>query len=316
MASKRVLVTGASGFVGRPLAVALARSGHAVRAAVRRPISLPEPVEVAIVPDFMQPVDWNPILRGVDIVVHAAGLAHVEYADDDGVVDRINRVTTQELARAAASAGVERFVYISSVRAQAGPSAAHVVSERDEPHPTELYGRSKLAAELAVRAAGVPFTILRPVVIYGPHAKGNMRTLARLAALPLPLPLAGLKNRRSLLALDNLVSVILFALNHPTTIGETCLVADPTPVSLPDVVAILRRAQGRHPRLVHVPPVLLRLALISLNRKALWQRLGEELIVDTGKLASLGWRPVVDTAEALVAMLPADRADASRRQLA
>ena len=175
--TKCVLVTGASGFIGRALIPVLIGAGYTVRAAVRRPVSFPMPVDVVVVPEFSRPVDLNPILRGVNIVIHAAGRAHADVSDDaHGVFDRVNRLLTQRLADAAVDAGVERFLFISSVRAQVGPSATRVVREQDEPHPTDPYGCSKLAGELAIRSAGVPYTILRPVAVYGPHAKGHIHS--------------------------------------------------------------------------------------------------------------------------------------------
>jgi nucleoside-diphosphate-sugar epimerase len=303
---RTILVTGASGFVGRPLVAALAEAGYAVRATARSPTAVPAGVELTLVPDFAHRVDWDPILRGMDLVVHTAGLAHADsFEISVGTFDRVNRIATQELADAAARAGVEHFVFISSVRAQAGASAHHLLRETDEPRPTDPYGRSKLDAEAAIRASGLPFTILRPVVIYGPHAKANIRLLIRLASLPLPLPFAAFGNRRSILSVDNLVSAILFALNAPATRGETFLVADPAPVTLRDVFAMLRRAQGRKPRLVYVPPRLFRLALRALGHGHLWERIGDELAVDTGKLVSLGWHPAVDTYSGLAAALRA-----------
>jgi UDP-glucose 4-epimerase len=305
--TKRVLVTGASGFVGRPLVTALLRAGYAVRAATRRPASFPKPVEVVIVPDFTNPIDWKPILQGADIVVHLAGLVH---ADDQhisySVYDHINRATTQELARAANETRLDRFVYISSVRAQSGPSATHVVNEYDPSHPTDHYGRSKLAAESAIRSTGIPFTILRPVVVYGPHAKGNIRRLYKLSSSPFPLPFKGFTNRRSFLALDNLIAAIIFTLNNQTTVDEEFLVADPTPLTLPELIAMLRKAQGRKSGLVYVPSFFIRLALLLSGQWDLWERLSESLVVDTGKLESLGWRPVVDTYEGLRAALAAE----------
>jgi UDP-glucose 4-epimerase len=290
----------------------LVRAGYAVRAATRRPVSFPKGVEVAIVPDFTIPVDWTPILRGVDVVVHAASLAHADAADNAfGVFDQVNSKTTEDLARAAAETGIDRFLYISTVRAQVGASAACVVREQDEPRPTDHYGRTKLAAELAVRAAGVPFTILRPVVVYGPQAKGNVKTLVRMASLPLPLPFAGFDNRRSLLGIDNLISAILFVFNNPAAVGETYLVADPTPITLREIFTMLRTPQGRRPGLIYIPPKFLRLALILANCRKLWERLGEELVVDTGKLEALGWRPVIDTRDGLLATLREQRTEAA-----
>jgi nucleoside-diphosphate-sugar epimerase len=305
MKTKRVLVTGASGFIGRPLVAALLRAGYAVRAATRSHVSFPNSVEVAIVPDFLNPIDWNPILQGVDIIVHLAGLVHSKIPESAySEFDQVNWMATQRLAHAAKDVGIERFVYISSVRAQVGASAVQAIREQDEPCPTNQYGRSKLAAEQAIRAAGVPFTIFRPVVIYGPHPKGNMRTVVRLARSPLPLPV--LTNRRSLLAVDNLISAIVFALNNPVTIGETYLIADPMPMTMSEIFTILRKVQGRALTTIYVPQVLIYLSLMMCGRKDLWLRFSGDLVVDTSKLESAGWRPAIDTYDGLRGMMRAE----------
>jgi nucleoside-diphosphate-sugar epimerase len=310
MGVKRILVTGSSGFIGQPLVRSLARAGYAVRAVTRRPMSFPHAVDIAIVPDFLRPIDWAPILRGMDVVIHLAGMVHADQAYDEyQLFDKINRQATQGLARATAEAGIERFLYISSVRAQTGPSAVDKVREQDEARPTDHYGRSKLAAESIVRAAGVPFTILRPVVIYGPHPKGNMRALVRLASSPWPLPLGGFSNKRSILGIENFISVILFLLNSSATEGETYLVADPRPIMFGELLAMLRKAQGSRPRLVYVPPGFFQIALMLVNRRHLWERIGNELVVDTTKLESLGWRPALETYDGLRAMLCAENGE-------
>jgi len=253
----------------------------------------------------MDPIDWNPILRGVDFIVHLAGMAHSRVADTaSSEFDQINWIATQRLAQAAKQAGIDRFIYISSVRAQVGASAVQVIREQDEPYPTNQYGRSKLAAEQAIQAAGVPFTIFRPVVIYGPHPKGNMRTFVRLARSFLPLP--ALRNRRSLLAVDNLISAIVFALNNPVTIGETYLVADPGPMTMRKIFAILRKMQGRSLTSIYVPQVIIHLSLMMFGRKDLWARMSGDLVVDTSKLESVGWRPAIATSEGLRGMLRAE----------
>ena len=308
MKSKRVLVTGASGFVGRPLIGALLRAGYQVRAAARRAVTLSAPVEIAMVPDFRQSVDWSAVLRDVDIVIHAAGLAHADTEATPGAdYDRINATTTLELAQAAKRANIERFVFISSVRAQIGPSASFSVTETDEPRPTDHYGRSKLAAERALSSSGLPFTILRPAVIYGPQPKGNIKRLVQLAKLPLPLPFGGLQSRRSLLGIDNLIGAIFFVLQHETTIGETFLVADPKPLTLPDIFTLLRKALNRRPGLIDVPPGAIRMVLRLLGQKRLWDKVSEDLVVDVGKLESFGWRPTLATYAGFCAMLSATR---------
>jgi UDP-glucose 4-epimerase len=227
MVVTRTLVTGASGFIGRAVVTAFARRGVALRAAVRRPPQPPFPAAIEVVqhPDLAQPIDWRPLLDDIDQVIHLAGIAHIDRGVAPELYDRVNRLATAQLA--AAAAGVKHFVFVSSIRAQNGPAADHALTERDPATPTDAYGRSKLAAEAAVRAAGVPFTILRPALLYGPGVKGNFALLARAAASPLPLPVKDLDNRRSLLGIDNFISALAFVLATPATLGETYVVADP-----------------------------------------------------------------------------------------
>ncbi|HTZ37701.1 MAG TPA: NAD-dependent epimerase/dehydratase family protein, partial [Stellaceae bacterium] len=159
---------------------ALTQSRYTVRAAVRRPPQQPfaAGVEVMQHPDLSQSFDWTPLLAGVEAVVHLAGIAHTGRIDIAAArYDSVNRRATADLANAAAREGVRHFVFVSSIRAQSGPAADHALTERDAPAPTDAYGRSKLAAEAAVRASGVPFTILRPVLLYGPGAKGYFALL-------------------------------------------------------------------------------------------------------------------------------------------
>lgn len=302
---RKVLVTGASGFIGRAVVTAFARDGNTVRAAVRAVPGHPfnEGVAPIIHPDLTDPIDWQPLLAGIDIVIHLAGIAHTGSGVGPQVYDRVNRLATEQLARAAAMAAVRRFVFVSSIRAQSGPSAGHVLTERDPERPSDPYGRSKLAAEQAVRASGVPFTIVRPVLLYGPGVKGNFATLLRIARSSWPLPLQSFGNRRSLLGIENFISALTFALEAPNTLGETYIVADPGMApSLAEMMVTLRKAQGRTKGLIPVPTAALSIPLRLLGRRDLWERIGGDLQADPGKLIAAGWRPKHSTADGLTAL--------------
>ena len=245
-----------------------------------------------------------PLLRDVTHVVHLAALAHKRAGVPDASYEQVNRQAVADLA-AAATGRVQRLVFISSVAAQTGPSADHVLTEADAPHPTTIYGRTKLAAEEALRACGVPHTILRPVVVYGPNAPGNVAALVRLAALPVPLPLGAFTAQRSLLAVDNLVTAIVLALDEPNVRNETYVVADPESLTLPEIVTALRAGMGRSPGLINIPPGLFAGALRMAGRSALWQRLGGSLVASPAKLLAGGWRPPVAIRDGLAAMTAA-----------
>jgi len=304
----RVLVTGASGFVGRAVIAAFAEGGYMLRAAVRQ---TPQPpfvagVEVMRHPDLAQPFDWQPLLAEVDQVVHLAGIAHTGRGVAPDLYDCINHLATARLAAAAARSAVSHFVFVSSIRAQSGAAADHALTERDPPAPSDAYGRSKLAAEMAVRACGVPFTILRPVVLYGPGVRGNFALLLRAALSRWPLPVRDFANRRSLLGIDNFVSALDFVLSTPATIGETYVVADPgMPPRFADVIATLRKAQGRRPLLLPLPTNCVEIPLRLMRRDDLWERLGGNLRVSPEKLIAAGWRPLHDTRDGLARLAQA-----------
>jgi UDP-glucose 4-epimerase len=302
----RILVTGASGFIGRALVAELASVGHVVRAAMRQPADIfPRSVEVIGVSDLTRPLEWRPLLKNVETVVHLAGIAHAGPEIAEQAYDRVNRLATAELATAAKAIGIGHLILMSSIRAQSGPISAKVLYETDAPHPTDAYGRSKLGAENAVRAAGVPSTILRPVLIYGPGVKGNFARLMELARAPWPLPLGLCRNRRSLLARRNLIDAVHLVLASPVTKGETYLVADPAPLTLTEIITALRAGEGRRPGLLPVPPALIMLAASALGRVEEWQRLGGTLVVDPNKLLRAGWKPAPDTGANLAALVSA-----------
>jgi nucleoside-diphosphate-sugar epimerase len=286
--SSTVLVTGSDGFIGRHLVPDLVAHGHKVIAASRSASATGTNVTAVPIPDLALPLDWQPLLEQCDAVVHLAGVVH-KSADDD-VYERVNHRATEALARAARHCGVH-FVYISSIAAQTGSFSDHELTEDDPPRPVNAYGRSKLAAERAVRASGCTFTILRPVVIYGAGEKGNPATIRRLSRLPIPLPFARLNARRSVLSVENLSSAITTALSDPRARGETFIVADPTPVTVPDLIVRYRAAAGRRPWLFPMPEKYFETALNAVGQHAIWHRIGCPLVARPEKLLALGWKP-------------------------
>jgi UDP-glucose 4-epimerase len=300
----RVLVTGASGFIGRRLVGALVKEGWQVRAAARDPSSIPTKagVERVPMPDLAHPVDWSGLLAEVSHVVHLAGIAHAPGMLPDELYQRINAEAAGELA-AQAHGKVERLVLMSSVRAQAGLSAERILTEQDGAQPTDDYGRTKLEAERLVAESGVPFVLLRPAVVYGKGVKGNIASLATLAKTPMPLPFAGLDNRRSLLALDNLVSAIALVLPAKEAANETYLVADAEPISVADLVAAMREGLGRPPHLVKVPLGGVRRLMRSFGKEAEWERISGNFVIDASKLMAIGWRPGIATKDGIARMM-------------
>ncbi len=303
-----VLVTGASGFIGRSLVATLAKEGYAVRAAARGPKAIPPAAGITPValPDLARPVDWAGLLAGVSHVVHLAGLAHAPGVLADDVYTRINALAAGELAEAAARAKVERLIFVSSVRAQAGLSADHAITEKDVPEPTDAYGRSKLEAERLIEASGAAFTILRPAVVYGAGVKGNIASLATLARTPMPLPFAGLDNRRSLLALENFIAAVSLVLGAERAANETFLVADAEPISVANLVSAMREGLGRPPLLVGVPHGAVKRLMRSFGKEAEWERISGSFVIDPSKLMGIGWRPSIATHDGIVAMMRAE----------
>ena len=308
MAEGRVLVTGASGFVGPHVVAALAKAGWSLRLAARRPMPSPEGIETVVVGDLAERIDWSEVLRGIDHVVHMAGLAHAGPGLDEALYRRINTEATLELARAAAAAGVRRFVYLSSIKALSGVFDGPPLAEDAPPAPTDVYGRSKWAAEQGLAALGLDWVALRPVLIYGPGVKANMAALLKLAQSPLPLPLGGLKAPRSLLAVENLADAILFALSPACPARQSYTVADPEPISVAEMLAAMRAGLGRGAGLLPVPEAWLRLVARLAGREETFFKLAGSLVARPERLLRAGWRPPAETQAALARLAASARA--------
>jgi UDP-glucose 4-epimerase len=246
-------------------------------------------IGAAGLPDLSKPFDWAPLLEQCDAVVHLAAVAH--RTADDELFDQVNHRATGALAQAAARLD-KHLVFISSIAAQSGPFSDHELTEDDPPQPTNAYGRSKLAAERAIRDAGGSFTILRPVVIYGDGEKGNLATIRKIARLPIPLPFGSLTAPRSVLSVQNLSSAIATALTDARARQQTFIVSDRTPVTLADLIRHYRAVFGRPAWLFPVPQWSLELMLKVVGQTRTWQRIGCPLVAPPSKLMTLGWKPV------------------------
>jgi UDP-glucose 4-epimerase len=297
-----IALTGATGFIGQHLLHELPKRGYRLRVLLRRPTAVPLESASAVVGDLARPQNMTAALADVDAVIHSAGIAQAMSGIPEDDYRTFNTEATIALARAARRAGVRRFVFLSSIRAQSGPSADHVLTEDATAQPTDAYGRSKLAAEQGLAELALDWVALRLVLVYGAGVTGNMAELVRLARTPYPLPLGALRSRRSLLSLDNLVAAIDTVLSRPGQLRRPLIVSDPEALTLPEIVAAVRRGLGRRPGLIPVPAAVLRTALYAAGRSEIYERLSASLVADPAGLRELGWSPPVKTPEGLAAL--------------
>jgi nucleoside-diphosphate-sugar epimerase len=292
-------LTGATGFIGQYLLRELAQRGHRLRVLLRRPSSVPMQCASAVIGDLARPINMSAALEGVDAVIHSAGLAPGMSGVPEDDYRSLNTEATVGLARAAQRAGAKRFVFLSSIRAQCGPTAETVLTEADEPKPTDAYGRSKLAAEFGLAELDLDWVSLRAVLVYGPGVKGNMAQLIRLARSPFPLPLRSIGARRSLLALENLSAAIEAVLKTPGTLRRAFVTADMEALTVAEMIAALRQGLGRRPHIFPLSPALLELLLRAVGREEIYRRLSTSLVADPSALIALGWTPPLTTAVGL-----------------
>ena len=302
MSAPLIALTGATGFIGRHLLRELPKRGYRVQVLLRRPTTLPPEATGAVVGDLARPQNLSAALRGVDAVIHSAGVAHAMSGMPEDDYRALNTEATASLARAAERVGARRFVFLSSIRAQSGPVSDAVLDEDMEPRPTDAYGRSKLAAEAALAELGLDWVALRPVLVYGPGVKGNMAALLDLARKNIPLPLGGLAARRSLLSVDNLVAAVDTVLRAPAPLRRPLIVADQEPLTVPEMIAAMREGFGRKPGLIPVPPRLIEAALRAAGRGEAYERLAGSLVASPAALTRLGWVPPVAPRAGLAAL--------------
>lgn len=296
----RILVTGASGFLGAAVVAHLRKSGLDVVGSARHPRS-----GELVSPELGPTADWRPLLEGVSRIVHCAGRAHVfreSKADAEAAFRRVNTEGTLGLAAQAAACGVRRFVFISSIGVN-GRGERRAYSAADPPHPEDAYARSKLAAEqglLAMAGDRLEVVVIRPTMVYGPGAGGNFSTLLKAVRSGLPLPFGSFRNPRTLLGLGNLLDLIELALLHPAAAGEVFLAADSEVLSVAEICRVIAELLDRRLLLLNLPPPLLAGVAALAGQGDRIARLDRPLVVDNSKARQLlGWSPSRSTRDGM-----------------
>lgn len=300
MTARTTLVTGASGFVGQLLSAELLSRGHMVRVALRDSgFAPPSGATISKIFSIDAETDWTSALRGVGTVIHLAARVHVmNEVSSDPLAEfrKVNLQGTENLARQAASAGVKRLVYVSSIKVNGEGRDEPPYTESDAADPKDPYGISKWEAEQALhriaQETGLEVVIVRPPLVYGPGVKGNFISLFKAIDKGLPLPLAGARNARSLVYVGNLVDALITCATHPDAAGQTYLVSDGKAVSTAELVREIACALERPDRSFYFPPAILHALAGLLGKTAQVGRLFGSLRVDSSKLSQqLDWTP-------------------------
>jgi nucleoside-diphosphate-sugar epimerase len=292
----KILVTGASGFVGRNLVEHLVARGHEVTSVVRT-VGVAPPGSLEILVDSIGPdTDWSAMLSGHDSVIHLAARVHVmneTSIDPLGDFRSVNVAGTINLARAAAEQGVKRFVFLSSIKVNGEATSGVPFTAGDEPRPVDPYGVSKYEAELALRgvqeSTGLDVVIIRTPLVYGPGVGGNFVKTLWLAEKGIPVPLKTVRNARTMCSVWNLADMLERASVEPAARGALVLAADPSSPSTSRLIAAIARAMGKPSRIFPFPPAILRLAGRVLGVSAVVSRLTDSLEVESGS-SSTGWK--------------------------
>ena len=300
-----MLVTGASGFVGRALTARLVAEGRAIRVAARRRGEYNAPT--VVIGDLAGDVDWSEAVEGVGTVVHLAGRAHIlgrEARSDSSSFLRVNVDATRSLAQASAAAGVRRLVFLSSAKVMGDESGALPFRESDTPDPVGLYAESKWLAEQAAlevaRTTSLSVVILRSPLVYGPGVRANFLALLRAVDRGVPMPFGAVANVRSLIAVDNLVDALLACAADPSSSSEVYFAKDSEDLSTCALIRIMADALGRKARLVPVPPAALRFGARLLGRDDMLARLIGTFSIDATRISErLGWHPRISSAQAI-----------------
>jgi len=305
----KILLTGSTGFVGNGILKGLVDREAPTRAALRKsPTEFPAKVEKAHIGDLNEHQDWTSALISVKVIIHCAARVHVMNETTDDPLEafrQVNVAGTLSLAQQAAASGVKRFVFLSSIKVNGeSTQPGSPYTARNVTNPVDPYGISKQEAEEGLRKisaeTGMEHVIIRPVLVYGPGVKANFAQLIKLVAKGIPLPLASTRNKRSLVALDNLLDLITTCIDHPNAANQTFLVSDGRDLSTAELIREISRCLNRKARLLPFPPSLLHIAATLAGKRAVADRLLDSLQVDISHTCeTLDWRPPVGLEDAL-----------------
>ncbi len=295
------LVTGASGFVGRGLLRTLQQRAIPFRGTSRS-------AGLVSVGDIHGATDWSAALEGIDVIIHLAAVNQNVVEGSTAVFAEYRSVNVEgtiNLARQAAAAGVRRFVFLSSIKANGEETArGKPFTAAGNPAPQSDYGRTKLEAEQRLtplnNSTKMEIAVIRSPLVYGPGMRGSFQALVRLVQRGLPLPFASIDNRRSMVYLENLTDLIVATATHPDAAGGTFMVADRKSPSTPELVRMIAAATGSSTSLLPFPPALLELVGSATGKRELVHRLTRSLEVDISETnRRLGWTPPFEMGDAL-----------------
>lgn len=309
----RVLLTGATGFVGSRLFVRLsANDRYDLRIATRKPFAQAfDSIQAVEVREIGPNTEWDQGIQDVQVVIHVAARAHVmreSVADPLLEYRYVNTAGTLNLARQASAAGVRRFIFISSIGVNGAETSLKPFNESSEPQPHSSYAQSKWEAEEGLRnlakEEGMDVVIIRPPLVYGPRAPGNFGRMSSIVARGVPLPLGGIHNKRSFVALDNLVDLIITCIDHSSAANQTFMVSDGEDLSTTELLQRMAMALGKPVQLYTVPTCILKVGAIMIGKRYMLQQLLGSLQIDISKARSLlGWQPPLSVDEGLRRMI-------------
>ncbi|MBY0272183.1 MAG: NAD-dependent epimerase/dehydratase family protein [Alphaproteobacteria bacterium] len=298
-----ILVTGANGFVGQALCAHIPRHGFNAYGLLRKKQENLTIKKQFIVEDFLKHSDWEPILKGMDAVIHAAGLAHVKSRPDKDYYE-INTEITKKLALECVKFNVKRFVYISSLAVYGVSSSQDVVALSTPLNPKTPYGHSKLSAEKFLQnlheTGTLEIVIVRPPLVYGPRVSGNVLTLLKSIQKGIPFPFAGTKNKRSMVFVQNLADALVLCASHPKAKGHTFFVSDNHPLSIGEFIQGLAEGMGKKANLFYLPEFFLKTPFKLIGKSEYLKKITGSLQLDISSIQkTLGWKPLVSVEEGL-----------------